>query len=317
MKCPKCGNENSPDAKFCKTCGEALKNNEKKNSNRNIIIALVAVIAVLAVGIVLASGVLNPGPELEMQEFEGFSMAVPVDSKFVLDESHTNNKKNIFQGYLNDGEHSLAAFGFQVGNNLTEDLAGTLAELDETDGDVKLYKNESDGHTYYEAFKEGKDANVLIYGDDATLIKEIAKSFEDKDFKKLAKEEEKPKAKTTQTSQTTQASAPATTSMSILGGSFSTGSELEDKTYASIHVGPEHAGKEVQLQIWYSRDGSTLNHGNMVPVTVDSSGNLEVSSADAYSKFPDFAEINLYDMSGKLLDTRSVSLNPESGTQTF
>jgi len=117
--------------------------------------------------------------------------------------------------------------------------------------------------------------------------------------------------------QTTQPSQPQTTAMSILGGSFSTGGGLEDKTYASIFVGPEHAGEKVKIQIFYSRDGSTLNNGNMVPKTVDSSGYIEVSSADSYKYFPDFAEINLYDNSGNLLDTQSVSLNPESGTQSF
>ena len=117
--------------------------------------------------------------------------------------------------------------------------------------------------------------------------------------------------------QTTQASQPQTTAMSILGGSFSTGGGLEDKTYASINVGPEHAGENVKIQIFYSRDGSTLNNGNMVPKTVDSSGYIEVASADSYKYFPDYAEINLYDTSGNLLDTQSVSLNPESGTQTF
>lgn len=132
-----------------------------------------------------------------------------------------------------------------------------------------------------------------------------------------AQTEETSSSQASQASQATPAK-PKTTSMSILGGSFSTGGELEDKTYASIYVGPEHAGEKVTLQIFYSRDGSTLNHGNMVPVTVDSSGHLEVSSADAYKYFPDFAEINLYDGSGsKLLDTRSVSLSPEAGTQTF
>lgn len=107
-------------------------------------------------------------------------------------------------------------------------------------------------------------------------------------------------------------------SMTILGGSFTTGGELEDKTYASIKVGSEFAGEKVTVQIFYSRDGSTLNNGNMVPVTVDSSGTIEVSSADAYRYFPDYAEINLFDASGdKLLDTKSVSLSPEAGTQTF
>ena len=323
MKCSKCGSENSPGAKFCKSCGEPLDNIETanpKNKNRTIIIALVAVIAVLAVGIVLASGVLN-SVELENQEFEGFKMDVPAGSKFVLDESYTTNPKNLFVGYLNDGEHQMDAFGFQVGNNLTEDIAGALAEFDHTDGDIKIYKNESDGETFYKAFKKGNDANVVILGDNVDVLKKMAQSFNDKNFKKLAKTSEKSKPKTTETSQstkTTQASAPKTTSMSILGGSFSTGSELEDKTYASIYVGANHAGESVQLQIWYSRDGSTLNHGNMVPVTVDSSGYLDVSSADSYSKFPDFAEINLYDGSGsKLLDTRSVSLSPTSGTQNF
>ncbi len=122
-----------------------------------------------------------------------------------------------------------------------------------------------------------------------------------------------------QATQTSSSSKPAQSSsnMKILGGSFSTGSELEDKTYAHIYVGPENAGKSVIVQIWYSRDGNTLNHGNMVPVTVDSSGYLDVSSADAYAYYPDFAVINLFDSNSKLMDTQSVSLSPSSGTQSF
>jgi hypothetical protein len=103
--------------------------------------------------------------------------------------------------------------------------------------------------------------------------------------------------------------------MSILGGSFSTGSGTYDKTYAKIYVGPGHSGELVTVQIWYSRDGSTLNHGNMVPAHVDSSGYLSISSADAYKYYPDHATINLYDSSGsKLLDSVSVNLSPTSGT---
>ena len=122
-----------------------------------------------------------------------------------------------------------------------------------------------------------------------------------------------------QPAQTTQA-APAEqapSQMTIYGGTFSTGSGLSDKTYASIYVGPEHAGENVKIQIKYSRDGSSLNNGNMVPKTVDSSGYINVKSADAYKYFPDFATINIYDTSGNLLDTQSVSLSPESGTQSF
>ena len=120
---------------------------------------------------------------------------------------------------------------------------------------------------------------------------------------------------TAQPAQTTQA-APSQ-SMTIYGGTFSTGSGLSDKTYASIYVGPEHAGENVKIQIKYSRDGSSLNSGNMVPKTVDSSGYINVKSADAYKYYPDFATINIFDTSGNLLDTQSVSLIPESGTQSF
>lgn len=122
---------------------------------------------------------------------------------------------------------------------------------------------------------------------------------------------------TAQPAQNTQASSNPTQEMTIYGGSFSTGSGLSDKTYASIYVGPEHAGENVKIQIKYSRDGSSLNNGNMVPKTVDSSGYINVKSADAYKYYPDFATINIYDTSGNLLDTQSVSLSPESGTQSF
>ena len=110
---------------------------------------------------------------------------------------------------------------------------------------------------------------------------------------------------------------PAQESMQIKGGSFSTGSELEDKTYAHLYIGPEHAGKKVTIQIFYSRDGSSLNNGNMVPVTVDSSGYVDVASADAYRYYPDHAKVKLYDSSGNLMDTKDVSLSITSGTQTL
>ena len=120
-----------------------------------------------------------------------------------------------------------------------------------------------------------------------------------------------------QQAQTVESSEPITTSMTIYGGTFKTGSGLSDKTYASIYVGPEHSGEKIKIQILYSRDGNALNNGNMVLKTVDSSGYINVRSADAYKYYPDFATINIYDTSGNLLDTQSVSLNPDSGTQSF
>ncbi|MBE6490797.1 MAG: zinc ribbon domain-containing protein [Methanobrevibacter sp.] len=108
-----------------------------------------------------------------------------------------------------------------------------------------------------------------------------------------------------------------TTSMKIKGGSFSTGSAESDKTYATIYVGTENAGKDVIVQIFYSRDGNSLNNGNMVPASVHSDGYLYITSADAYHYYPDYATIKLYDSNSNLLDTQSVSLSPTSGTQTF
>lgn len=118
-------------------------------------------------------------------------------------------------------------------------------------------------------------------------------------------------------SQPAKSAQSQTTSMSILGGSFSTGSAEADKTYANIYVGKENAGKDVIVQIFYSRDGNSLNNGNMVPASVHSDGYLYITSADAYHYYPDYATIKLYDSNSNLLDTQSVSLSPTSGTQTF
>ena len=105
--------------------------------------------------------------------------------------------------------------------------------------------------------------------------------------------------------------------MEIKGGCISTGSGLEDKTYATIYVGEEFSGADVLIQIFYSRDGSQLNPGNKVPKTVDSLGCIEVPSANAFKYYPDFAEINLYDSDGYLIDSRNVTLSINSGKQTF
>lgn len=43
----------------------------------------------------------------------------------------------------------------------------------------------------------------------------------------------------------------------------------------------------------------------------------KVSSADAYHYYPDHATINIYDSNSKLLTSKSVSLSPTSGTQSF
>ena len=105
--------------------------------------------------------------------------------------------------------------------------------------------------------------------------------------------------------------------MEIQGGCISTGSAKSDLTYATIYVGEEYQGADVLIQIFYSRDGSQLNPGNKVPKTVDSSGCIEVPSANAFKYYPDFAEINLYDSDGYLIDSRNETLLITSGKQNF
>ena len=103
----------------------------------------------------------------------------------------------------------------------------------------------------------------------------------------------------------------------IGGGSFTTGSADEDKTYARIYVGIDHAGETIGMKIFYYRDGAALNHGNYVEATVDDTGFVSIASADAYTKYPDFASVELYDSTGVLKDTQGIMLETTSGTQYF
>ena len=108
-----------------------------------------------------------------------------------------------------------------------------------------------------------------------------------------------------------------TTPLEIRSGSFYTGSSLSDKTKCNVYVGVEHAGEKVKISVLYSRDGSNLNQGKIVPVTVDKSGYVTVSSADAFKYYPDNAYITLYDSNGNVQDTRNVYMDASGGTQSF
>lgn len=324
MKCPKCGNDNSDTAKFCKHCGAAMdmvikpepeketNTSSGNDNNKTIIAVLIAIIAILAIATLLyTGGFFTSNVELKTHDFDGFSLDVPTDSDFELSDSYKKSKDKLFFKYDNKGGHSKEVSAFEVGCNVTSDTAGANAENVKSDEGVEIYKA-NDGS--YRAFAHGTDANIVLYGEDVNTLTTMAKTFEDSDITKLVKSESK---KTKSTQSTTQSASSTPSSISILGGSFSTGSGDADKTYARINVGTKHAGEDVIVQIWYSRDGNTLNHGNMVPATVHSDGYLEISSADAYKYYPDHADINIYDSGSNPLTSKSVSLSPTSGTQTF
>ena len=106
-------------------------------------------------------------------------------------------------------------------------------------------------------------------------------------------------------------------SLEILGATFSTGSSPSDKTYCTVYVGSEHAGEKVKISVLYSNGGYALNQGKVVSKTVSSDGYVKVASASAFDRYPDDAYITLYDNDGNVVDTQEVYLNENSGKQTF
>ena len=320
MRCPNCGEENNPDSKFCKKCGESLEHGvTPKNTpntlekNKIIIIALIAIVIILAVGVIFAGGFLKGNVPLETMDFEIFKMDVPEGSNFVETNSIPNYGFGGFVGLQNGGKYSK-----EVNSLLISNIAGSShpssVSLDRTEGDIKVFKDNQGRDAYYIVRELDGYEFVLIGNDDPTMIK-MLKSIQITNKDKLASQSSQQSSSSQTSSSTPSSSTPS--SISILGGSFSTGSADEDKTYARINVGTSHAGENVIVQIFYSRDGNSLNNGNMVPATVHSDGYLEIASADAYLYYPDHATIKIYDSNSKLLTTKSVSLSPTSGTQTF
>ena len=321
MYCPECGEENSDGSKFCKKCGADLGNNlavEKEQTTfskkKILIIALIAIVIILAVGVIFAGGFLKGNVPLESMDFEIFKMDVPEGSEFVKTQSIPNYGFGGFIALTNDGKYSD-----EVGSLLISTIAGSShpseVSLDRTVGDIKVFKD-NQGYDEYYIVREIDDYEFVLIGrDDQTMIK-MLQSIQITDEDELASQSSSSADSSSQTSSSASSSS-SPSSISILGGSFSTGSADEDKTYARINVGTAHAGEDVIVQIYYSRDGNSLNNGNMVPATVHSDGYLEITSAEAYKYYPDHATINIYDSNSKLLTTQSVSLSPSAGTQTF
>ena len=325
MKCPKCETENQDGAKFCRSCGNPLEQKVVKHSNvlssndntKTIIITLIAIAIIVLIGVgVYASGVFTPDVPLNTQDFGAFKADVPVGSKFVVKDAATNNPKTIGMSYENKGKYR-DELTFIIIGNVKPDINATEVKLVETDGNMKVYQYlepDSTGICCFADVDEG-DCQFEAIGYDLDTVKRVAKSFKLVDLNKLKNNATELHETTSATTSSSSSSTPS--SISILGGSFSTGSADEDKTYARINVGTKHAGENVIVQIWYSRDGNALNNGNMVPATVHSDGYLEISSADAYKYYPDHATINIYDSNSTLLTTQIFSLNPSAGSQTI
>ena len=310
MNCPKCGNENENEAKFCKHCGAKLESPKSKiNTNerdKKVIIGLLIIIGILiaASAIFLTMNLTSDnGPEFETHDFGDFTMKVPKGTTFKEYSTVGKGTNYWATGYECDGSDDL--YTVWVGNY--DGASEYVYDYVGKDGDMTIYR----GPFNTTSLMRHVDGYYIQLGGpgDVELMKEMARSINVKN--PITSQS------TSSSSSTTQSHPSSPSSISILGGSFSTGSAESDKTYARINVGTAHAGENVIVQIWYSRDGNTLNHGNMVPASVHSDGYLEIASADAYHYYPDHATINIYDTNSHLLTSKSVNLSPSSGTQTF
>ena len=118
-------------------------------------------------------------------------------------------------------------------------------------------------------------------------------------------------------SSSTASDSSSTAGMKIQSGSITTGSSLSSKSVCKVYVGSQYSGSKIKMRTVYSRDGSNLNHGNIITVTVSSNGYATLTAADSYKYYPDACDITIYDTGGNVLDNMYVTLSPKSGTQSF
>ena len=154
--CENCGTYLKEDAKFCPECGEKSKvqNSTKTNSNRNIIIALVGIIAILAVAVALSANLFTPEVPLESRDFEIFRMDVPVGSefeKFTSMPSYGNIGGFIF--LKNVGAYSKEVHMFDVSTLQYHGIAKEF-EFERREGDITIYKDRTGETRVHYVIKE-------------------------------------------------------------------------------------------------------------------------------------------------------------------
>ena len=316
MFCPECGTENKDGSKFCKKCGTPLTQNTIKESynqqetipkvnqskskfaeNKVLIIAIIAIVIVAA----CAAGFILLQPHYKEINVIGVSMEVPdSDYNVSIDSQFTNT-------YFDDENH-VAVYGFDSTNAGLFDLIGEGAvyagvrdafinnsqSQSITQDSITFYDcgNGTYGYTTYFGHK-----NIFIVTQDKNTLIHIIKSLKVND--------------------TTDATPETTSDLKVISGDITTGSSLSDKTKAHIYVGSEHSGETIKITAVYMRDGANLNNGNILSKVVDSDGYVSFNSAEPFNEYPDTAIIKIYDNDGNIIDSKTVNLDPQSGTQSF
>ena len=211
--------------------------------------------------------------------------------------------------YMDNKNHVLV-YGFDSTNTGLSDLGDAIVFAGIRDGiskgsksvtvDGVTFNETSNGTCCYSTYFGHK--NLFIATDDEDTLIHIVKSLNENG----------------NVSENANVSNHAkSSSIKIISGDISTGSSLEAKTHAHIYVGTNHAGETIQITAKYSRDGASLNDGNILTLTVDSQGYVSFDSAEGFAKFPDNAVIEIYNDDGSVLDSKTVKLSPSAGTQSF
>lgn len=322
--------------------------------SKTLIIAGIAVVLLVLGGIVLTQSNTHTQENttayvipLKNADFKYFEIKTPVDSNFTIKNALTNESDRGMIYWKNVGNYSKEIESISINKNLTGRLIPQTMKLIGEGNNTKTYSSDDGANSVYQVVLTKNDTDLILTGRDLNVIDEMINSTVIKDTKGIttpgAKTPEKTpvqnainktrdvqttvdkpkpetpvsKPKVETTVEKPKAEVNNNAELYIGGGMFKTGSGLSDKTYAKIYIGGENAGKDVILRIVYSRDGSNLNSGNMVPVTVDSNGYVEIYSADSYRYYPDNAYIELYDSNSNLKSTQNVRLDPDSSTQYF
>lgn len=276
---------------------------------------------------------------LKAEKFKNFEIPVPEGSNFTTKNKLADTDKGM-KYYENKGNFNKDVLGISINRNMTDSLIMDGMILVKKNGSVKIYESENVGDDFYQVVKTFNGTDIIVSGNNLHVIERMLDNASVKDTKDLikvvkkapanktpvqktvektkAKKETSKVEKTAPKVETTAEEIKKTTYPLIIGGGmFTTGSGLSDLTHAQIYVGPEHSGETVKIKILYTRDGEALNQGNLVTKTVEGDGYIYVASADAYSKYPDYATVKVYDWKGNLQNTQGIELETRSGTQYF
>ena len=237
MKCPKCGTENSGNAKFCKSCGETLQHEsifESKSNNKLLIICATAIICV----IIIAGAFLALGNNSNDSNSDNTAANAIENTSSVEKVDNSNRYENFSTSEWDQSSYTLDDI---YTAHTPEDVKKKMFNQADSNGDGILTGDEI------------KEMDYLLKHSDYTW------------------------------------NGPG---IYIHDGYISTGSAESDKTYCHVNVGSGYAGENVKISVLYSRDGTNLNKGNIVPKTVDSDGYVSVSSSEAFKKYPDEAFSN-------------------------